>query len=158
MRRTRVPIGAAVFSALGGLLIVLNGLLFVLFGTSTDTWALYGLGGTVEGIGFVAIFLGGLLLTATGVLVGMPDAHRGLGIMILTFSLLSLPVGGGFILGTLIGWIGGVAAIVARPERVPVGELDVDWVEVLDDPVVEADLHDAGVRLPPAGESAGRSP
>jgi hypothetical protein len=81
----------------------------------------------VQGIGEFAILLGGVVLLLTAALVVMPGTHRGMGIAILTGSLLSLPLGGGFLVGTFLGWVRGVAGIAADPEPVPYGELDTDW-------------------------------
>ncbi|MCI4344043.1 MAG: hypothetical protein L3J87_00250, partial [Thermoplasmata archaeon] len=144
--------GAVVLSALGGVLILLDGLVYAFVGSDVQGVSPTGLGVFLQGAGYLAVFLGTLVVVLAVSLAAMPDSHRGLGILILTFSLLSLPVGGGFLAGAVIGWVGGVAGIVARLEPVPVGELESDWSEVLDDPVVEADLHDKGIGLPPIRE------
>ncbi|MGP8077856.1 MAG: hypothetical protein ACLQD8_03975 [Thermoplasmata archaeon] len=74
-----------------------------------------------------------------------PRAHVGLGIALITFSVLSLNSGGGFLLGALLAYVGGVVAIGLRPGRWRGAPGDVSLSDADDDPVIEADLVDSGL-------------
>jgi hypothetical protein len=158
MTSYRRPFVAIFLSALGGLLVLTEGVALAILGITIGADTTGVLGFSVEGLGIVAILEGTMILLLTGLLFFIPEAHRGLGIGLLTFSLLSLSVGGGFLLGALVGWLGGVAAIVARPSPPPEGEADDDWESDFDDPVVEADRSDARAPPPPPSGSAGPAP
>jgi hypothetical protein len=152
MGRSRIPLGAIALAFLGGFLILLEGAVYLVLGISVDALSTAGNGTPSPGVGLLAILFGSVILVLSGVVIAIPGAHRGLGLAILTLSLVSLPLGGGFLLGTLVGWVGGVAILFAHFGSAPLGELDADWSDDIDDPVVEAELHDAGVRLPPPRE------
>ncbi|MCI4350484.1 MAG: hypothetical protein L3K15_03100 [Thermoplasmata archaeon] len=157
MTQYRRPFVASFLAGLGGGFILLEGAARAALGLTIETGSTGAFGITAEGVGFLAGIEGTVIVLLAGLLYFMPEAHRGLGIGILTFSLLSLSVGGGFLIGALVGWLGGVAAIVARPSPMPEGEADDDWDSDLDDPVVEADLADAGATLPAPTEPGGAS-
>jgi hypothetical protein len=81
---------------------------------STAFWGRisFGYGGMVGGLWtpFWLIF-SIALFACTLQIYRKPRAHRILGIPMMIFSLLSLPVGGGFLIGSILAFIGGMMAI-----------------------------------------------
>jgi len=72
----------------------------------------FGIKGMVEGLGasFWLIFTIALLW-CTIQTYRKPRRHRSLGILIIVFSILSLPIGGGFIAGLILAFVGGMLAM-----------------------------------------------
>ncbi len=154
------PVSACILSVLGGSLIGLEGVLFL------AGWGFYvppvlpgpaispgGLGGMAVGVAVAVVLLSFLLLF-------WPQAHVTVGIGIVTFGLLSLPLGGGFFLGAMVAWVGGVLAILYVP-RLVANPTTVIEEEPFVDPVEEADLIDAGQVVPlpePPGSEASPPP
>jgi uncharacterized protein DUF6114 len=58
------------------------------------------------------VFFGLLLLILAFAIYTKPEYHTGLGIAVIILSLFSVFGGGGFLLGILLGVIGGILAIV----------------------------------------------
>ncbi len=151
-------VAACVLSVLGGTLIGLEGILFI------SGWGFY-VPPVLPGPAISPAVLGGIAISEAVVLIVLsflllfwPRAHLGVGIFIVTFGLISLPAGGGFILGALVCWVGGVLGIVYAPRSVtPPFAVVVE--EAFEDPVEEADLIDSGrlvpVSEPPGNEASG---
>lgn len=72
------------------------------------------------GVG-VAAFLLGILMVVLALIVGSsalglrsyPERHVALGASIIVFSLIALFMGGGYLIGTVLGIIGGILAIMS---------------------------------------------
>lgn len=80
-----------------------------------------GVGGVLGGLGALDVVFG-LLLIVLGVLMFRnPESHTGYGAAILVVSLLSLAGGGGFLLGLILGCIGGVLGILFVPSEPIIG-------------------------------------
>ncbi len=120
------PSTAYLLSLIGGILILIDGLLTVV--------AAFLGAAVVAGIGFAGL---GLLLIAFGIIAllfslvvlygalqlkSRPQTARTWGILILVFSLISFLGGGGFIIGAILGLIGGVLAIVWTPPAPAYGQ------------------------------------
>ncbi|MBM4237379.1 MAG: hypothetical protein FJ151_02715 [Euryarchaeota archaeon] len=107
-RRESRPDAAIVLSIVAGVLILINGLLVAIGGP----FLLFFL----EPIGIPLVILG--LVFGLAVLIGAiklsqnPRDHITWGAIILIFSLLSIVIGGGFVLGLILGLIGGILALV----------------------------------------------
>ena len=152
----QVPVGACVLASLGGALIVLEG-----FAALVGASLLASVGVPAQGLsGLAAILvLDGVLVLLLGFfLLFNPRSHQGSGIALVIFGTLSLPLGGGFFLGALATIVGGVLAIVFRPTPAEVEAPRSVLEEAQDDPVLEADLIDAGVLVPSAEEPASPGP
>lgn len=116
----KASIGFAL-SLLSGLLILVNGLVVAL-GAATVRAILGSLTFPVQFpafVGAVITFIGILgLVLGMLVLVGAYLIRRGSltsgGIMTLVFSLIAIFTGGGFIVGTILGAIGGVLAMAGK--------------------------------------------
>ena len=106
------PQAAFVISLIGGIFILLNGLIISVVGT-------------VIAISFLSV---GIMLVALGLVFGVivilgaalmrdPQKVKVGSILVLVFSIFSLPIGGGFIIGFLLGLIGGILGLTWRPPR-----------------------------------------
>jgi hypothetical protein len=116
------PRAAFFLSTLGALLYVLEGVVVALLGTAvvTDSLGGTGLSGWAVVLWGVATFAIGLILFLfAGMLVVAPGNHRLDGTMILVLVIIGalFGFGTGFILGALLAFIGGIAAILWRPSR-----------------------------------------
>lgn len=72
----------------------------------------FGVSGLVENllVAFWLIFAVGLLLITLHIYI-KPRKHKQYAPLIMLFSLLCIPIGGGFYVGTILGFIGGAAAM-----------------------------------------------
>lgn len=98
---------AFVLSLVGGILILINGLAIALVG-SLFLW-FFGAGIVMIVVGLIlgfAVVLSAIMLNAN------PREHVTWGIMIVVFSVLSIVIGGGFVIGLILGLIGGILALV----------------------------------------------
>ena len=102
------PTVAYVLSLIAGVLVVLNGLLLLGVGATLGI-AVFG-GGLAFGL--IGVLLGIVIIYAAVRLNAQPTEHVSWGAVIIVFSVVSLVlVGGGFILGFILGLIGGILAI-----------------------------------------------
>ena len=148
MATQEVPLGACVLSVLAGTLIALQGSLLVAGAEGAQPFVPASFSSTLTGLGGLALVEGVLVIVAAFLLLFSPRFHTGAGIAILTFSLLSVGAGGGFFLGALFGYVGGVLGILYVPRIVPpagLGAISPEPESDEDDPVVEADLVDSGI-------------
>ncbi len=144
MAQLQPPVGVCILSAFGGALIFFEGLFAWVGALQLD----FGYGATSFGtpptVGPLGCLLGVFTIALAFALLLIPRSHTGLGIGLVTFALLSLFFGGGFFLGALFAYAGGVLAILVAPRAgppVPAPSIESE----LDDPVVEADLVDSGL-------------
>ena len=99
---------AVILSLIGAVFILMNGLLLAAVGTFFLAMFGSGLWMVILGLAFgFGTMLGALMLTSN------PHDHVIWGAVIIIFSLMSLVIGGGFIIGTVFGLIGGVLALVS---------------------------------------------
>lgn len=108
-RETRPSI-AFVFSLIGGIFILLNGLVILSFQPLFDLiglplWIMAALG-LVFGL---AVILAAIMLYA------YPSQRAAWGSMVIVFSVVSIVIGGGFFLGMLLGLVGGILAFIWNP-------------------------------------------
>jgi len=128
------PTAAFVLSLLAGILIVVGaGTSMIWFWSGGPTWGgvrgMMGMMGgmmTVMGFGGFGFFLGmGALGLVSGIIVllgavmlhSQPHQAYTWGIIILVFSVLSLFGMGGFIVGSILGVVGGALALIWKPTR-----------------------------------------
>jgi hypothetical protein len=106
-RKTR-PEGAIVLSMIAGVFIMINGLIVAILGAfMTFMFMPAGIVVLIAGL-----ILGLVVFIAAIKLSQNPEEHITWGVLILVFSLLSIVIGGGFIIGMILGFIGGLLAIV----------------------------------------------
>jgi hypothetical protein len=125
MAEQEIPTVAFILSLLGGLLILLSGIVFLMIGAAfmgSMMGALVpGLTGLVSsviaGLGVWGLICGVIILLGAYMIYTRPDTHGMWGIIILVFSLLSFIEGGGYIIGAILGIVGGILAITWKPEK-----------------------------------------
>lgn len=74
----------------------------------------YGLGGWFYGFVLVGVISGAVILLGAVMLYVRPSEARTWGLIILVFSILSLPAMGGFFVGAILGIVGGVLTISGK--------------------------------------------
>ncbi len=127
MSLSEKPTKAFMLSLIAGILILINAaslaaaatwfpwIIPTLPGSSgNDTTILY----SVAAVGLIC---GVLVLYVAIMLRGNPAMGRALGIILLVFSILSVITGGGFIIGFILGIIGG-ASVLSRKPSLPTTE------------------------------------
>ncbi len=71
--------------------------------------------GFVEGIGLFGLATGAIVLASSMLLIAMPSQSKAWGALILVFSVLSLLGLGGFLVGAILGIVGGVLTLRWKP-------------------------------------------
>jgi len=105
-RRDDKSTAAFVLSLIGGILILINGLIVAVIGSF---FVFFGVGILMIVLGLVfgfAVLISAIMLNSN------PREHVTWGILILIFSLLSIVIGGGFVVGLILGLTGGILALV----------------------------------------------
>ena len=109
------PTAAFVLSLLAGIFILLGGALLAAIGAAI--FAFVPAVGLVFGV--VGLVFGILVLVGAVMLYTHPDQHVTWGVIILVFSILSIFTAlGGFLIGLILGIIGGALAIAWKPRAV----------------------------------------
>jgi len=129
MTSEQKPYAAFLLSFAGGTLVLANGLVFILAsrGISGALDYMINTGGlplaaalAIQHILFslssVGLILGALMIFASLMLYYKPSSCCGWGAAILVLSILSIFAGGGFLLGLILGVIGGSLAVAWRPK------------------------------------------
>ncbi|MBS7621927.1 hypothetical protein KEJ32_07445 [Candidatus Bathyarchaeota archaeon] len=115
------PTAAFVLSLIGGILILLGGiasaiLAGMLSGAIMLVPFLGGLGALVIIIGILGLIFGIIILIgAVMINSGEPSKVRTGSIIVLIFSILSLFIGGGFIIGFILALVGSILGLVWKP-------------------------------------------
>lgn len=116
-----VPTTAFVLSLIGGIFVFLVGLVLAYVGS-----LLAGFGfGLFSGFFYVGLVIGILMIIFAVMLYVMPQAKTAWGAIIIVLSVASLPFTfGGFIVGFILGLIGGIFAITYKPPMMapPMGQ------------------------------------
>ncbi len=100
-------------SMIGAGLIILQGLIAmffssIVFGVTFGN----GVGISIFFLGIILVLLGVIVYSSTYALTRTPDEHVISGAAIFVFSLIALGLGGGYLVGSILGMIGGVVVIV----------------------------------------------
>jgi len=129
MANEQKPYAAFMLSFAGGVLVLANGLAFILASRGISRALEYVM--NTSGLSLVAalaiqhilfslssvgLILGALMIIASLMLYYKPSSSGGWGASILVLSILSIFAGGGFMLGLILGAIGGSLAISWRPK------------------------------------------
>lgn len=109
------PFGAVIVSFIAGLFILIDGAIVWSVGGAVASVSPVG-GELVAGLGAVGFFLGFLILLLAITAHRRPEHHTALGVLIVVFSFVSLISGGGFILGLVLGFVGGIWLILFVPD------------------------------------------
>jgi len=109
-------------SLVGGVIVLLAGVVVTAFGAALS-FVLGGLGELGEIFGLAGVIWGVLIVLFASLLRSMPDRHVGFGVLIILFSMFSwFGAFGGFAIGFLLSLVGGILAILWKPE-VPLAEM-----------------------------------
>lgn len=121
------PTAAFVLSLISGILVLLTGILILVAAGLISSlgeghmpgvpYPLELIGSLITVIGVVGLIFGILILVgATMIYSGEPSKVRIGSILVLIFSILSLlTVGGGFLIGFILGLIGGILGLTWKP-------------------------------------------
>ena len=125
------PKTAAILALVGGIIMILGGVLFIAVATfviphlnlsnmtvpqGMDSASLRSLiSGVVGVMGGFGLVCGAIVLVSATMLLARIGARRTWGILILVFSVLSLVGLGGFVIGAILGMVGGVLALRWKP-------------------------------------------
>lgn len=105
-------------SLAGGMLMVLSSALFLVWHTMFPQMNMMmgytGFTGVTYYISMVGFVCGGTIIFGASMLFKNPENARTWGILILVFSIVSFLEGGGFIIGAILGIIGGVMALTRK--------------------------------------------
>lgn len=125
------PRTASILALLGGILIILGGVIFIgaaafvlphlnysnmTLPQGMDRASLPGLiSGIVEVMGAFGLVCGAVVLVSSTMLLANVGRRRTWGILVLVFSVLSFVGLGGFIVGAILGILGGVLTLRWKP-------------------------------------------
>jgi MFS family permease len=131
--KSSYPNVASIIALIGGILILLGGMLLTAVSAFVLPYLTYtdvnpppdllpsGIPHLVSGmVGVMGVFglISGVMVLASAVMVRLrPDHRETWGILMLVFSLLSFISLGGFILGALLGIVGGIMTLRWRPPK-----------------------------------------
>jgi hypothetical protein len=126
----------------GAVLIALESIYQIAYGSSLVTLNGLGLAYSVRTLGVFGAFESVLLVVFCVLLFEYPHLHKTCGVALLTLAVLSLFSGGGLLLGTLCSYVAGVLSVFLFPvpRRRPTAASLRDSAE---DPVAEADVLDS---------------
>src|SRR5439155_18503695 len=105
------PTAAFVLSLIGGIFILLDGILLAVVGSAIAIGGLAGsgtAGGIVSAIGAIGVIFGLIIIIGGVMMYQKPQSHTMWGVIVLILSLISIITGGGFIIGLILGLIGGL--------------------------------------------------
>jgi len=151
------PLIASALAGAGAVLVAVEAAFLVLYPTNYTAPRLGTYNLSVESLGVMAFVEAAVLLAAAVGLYLSPRSHLELGVVAITIALLSLYAGGGFFLGALLGYFGGMLAIFHEPEQTVAAPARPEREAAEDDPVVEADLIESGRPAPAAAADDDRS-
>lgn len=122
MEKVEKPTTAYALSLIAGILMLVNGaliagvpgLLAAIPGTSTIPEFVFGI---IWAVSIVILVFGVIVLLSAVMLYRNPKSKTTWGVLILLFSILSILGGGGFLVGTILGIIGGALALAWKPKE-----------------------------------------
>ena len=105
-----------ILSLIGGIIILLNGILVAALGglMAAAGSAVPGLGAVMAGAGIAMAVVGlvfGIIVLVGAILMRKPGKAKIGAILVLIFSILSIVIGGGFVIGMILGIIGGALGL-----------------------------------------------
>jgi len=113
------PTAAFVVSLIGGIFILLGAIFMMVLSSILGSFAIgVGVGAAASLLiiyGAVGLIFAILVMVGAVMLWMKPHSHVAAGVIILLFSLFSLISGGGFIIGMILGIVGGILGIVWKP-------------------------------------------
>jgi hypothetical protein len=110
------PSIAVILSVIGGILIFLSGLVILGIGFVGMPAVLGIAESLIIGLGAWGVISGLIVIMAGYMVYRHPMSHLVYGIVVLVFSILSFAESGGYIIGGILGIIGGLWAIFWKPK------------------------------------------
>lgn len=108
------PTAAFAISLVAGIFILINGLVYAAIGSIIGV-LFPAIGVAIAAVGLV---FGIIVLIAAIMMYSKPRQAKAWGAIVLVFSLLSIIIGGGFIIGMILGIVGGALGLAwKKPER-----------------------------------------
>ncbi len=106
---------ATLIVSIGGLLMVLQGLIGIFFGSIYYGITIgVGVGISIFFIGIILIVFGVLVYSLAHWMVRDPGSHVAYAAGVIVVSLIALLFGGGYVLGSVLGIVGGIIGMVWR--------------------------------------------
>ena len=102
-----------IVSLIAGILILINALMFVALASLLEDLGLGFATGIMAGLAAVGLIFAVLVIIGA-ILIYMPGKEVIGGILVLIFSILSIFIGGGFLIGLILGIIGGALGIAKK--------------------------------------------
>jgi hypothetical protein len=105
-----------IISLIAGILILINGLMFIVLAEFIESLAgalpifVEGIFATLAAIGVILA----ILVIIGAILIYMPGKEIIGGILVIIFSILSIFIGGGFLIGLILGIIGGALGLAKK--------------------------------------------
>ncbi|MCI4334257.1 MAG: DUF6114 domain-containing protein [Thermoplasmata archaeon] len=103
---------AFALTVIAGLLMLVEGAVFLIAGSVANSLGYSAASALLSGIALLGMALGFIVVLLAALLWVYPEAHVALGVVIVAVSILSFFGGGGFLIGILLGLLGGILAIV----------------------------------------------
>ncbi|MCI4321819.1 MAG: DUF6114 domain-containing protein [Thermoplasmata archaeon] len=126
--REEKPIAAFALSLAGGVMIFVGGLFLAVVSSVAGSIGASGLSAAVGGLSIIGLLIGFLVIVFAGLLYESPEHHTPYGIVIVILSAVSIFGGGGFLIGIILGLIGGVLAIRFEVDEDPNFEWEYNGV------------------------------
>ncbi len=114
------PTAGFVLGLIGGILILIEGLLFVVIASMASTISGFvsmpiDFGGLFMALAAIGLIFALIVMLSSVMLYMRPASHVLWGVLLLLFSIFSFIIGGGFYLGAILGLIGGILGIIFKP-------------------------------------------
>ncbi len=113
------PTAAFILTLIGAILIIINAIYWAALYSAASSIAGFaffpGLEAVLLGLALVALLFGLIILFAAIQMYRRPSSARTWGIIALIISLISIIGGGGFVIGLILGLVGGILAIIWHP-------------------------------------------
>lgn len=136
------PPAAVAPLVVAAILMMIEGIYFVAYGSSVTYNVLIPSGLLVPSLyvsGYIAFLEGALVLALALIALTWRGWHRFVGVGCLTIGLLSLFSGGGFFVGAVVAYIGGIIAVYHTPPSVLAAAVEPSPDNPDYDPVIDAD-------------------
>ncbi|MGP8072639.1 MAG: hypothetical protein ACLPZM_05870 [Thermoplasmata archaeon] len=148
--RRRYPTAMALPLVVAAVTMMLEGVYFVAYYAGTPSSAFIPSGSLVPSLyvsGFLVFLEGAFILGLALLVLTGPSWNRLVGIGAISLGLLSLFSGGGFLVGAVLAWFGGIFAIYYIPSPTPATPARPEAEVLDDDPVIEADMMGSETRF-----------
>ncbi len=111
------PSTAYILSLIGGILILIDALVYAAVAAVGASFLAFfpGAAAILIAFGVIAILLALIVIYGAIQMKNRPASAKTWGLLVLVFSLVSFIGGGGFVIGAILGLVGGILALVWNP-------------------------------------------